>query len=581
VLNALKLQHQQGKKSDLLTYPGCAQITISLEGEGKNSLIELPRLGAPKRMLTPSYKRQSRPKITGKDFDLQKIFSDKGIYADSNNDKILDMVESFLIIPHDSAIKGVESLASRLVLHSAGASFPLLYLDQEIENEKALKAPILLGQDNILVEELIKKGKLKLPPLEKAWGIAAVVPEAFNKSNALALVGADAQGLEKLLVYLSQKFPYLSEFGEGELEIQDISDAFKDFFEGRAGSAEAYFQNRLEQILKQIGDKEFELFECELNLPQQNEKFKNHIQEHLAHSIKTEKLDAKSMDINTSKTIFDKEREFPWEVEEAFNAVEQKLSDLKNISDPLNISIGVSESPSEREKLKARIEDILTQNSIRKFTVDVYSSYKQGFFWLAEKILPSLQGTSISHLIIRVAKETENFNVPKRFYSEPYRWLQELYPIDDIISHEVNIPLKNITFEMKEKGGAVYEVRAFDAENNLLLEENFSPRTRVAPYLKVLPEWGDVKLTTGWVKITIEDKVLLDSSMKSDLEYFWDYYQSEIIPEVYAHILKITGDSPSFNKQPYFKKLQIEMWFSEPDFQLGLDEEIVSSLDRR
>ncbi|MCP2521150.1 hypothetical protein NLD30_11995, partial [SCandidatus Aminicenantes bacterium Aminicenantia_JdfR_composite] len=30
---------------------------------------------------------------------------------------------------------------------------------------------------------------------------------------------------------------------------------------------------------------------------------------------------------------------------------------------------------------------------------------------------------------------------------------------------------------------------------------------------------------------------------------------------------------------PYFKRLLIEAWFSEPDFKLGLDEEIISSLE--
>jgi hypothetical protein len=97
--------------------------------------------------------------------------------------------------------------------------------------------------------------------------------------------------------------------------------------------------------------------------------------------------------------------------------------------------------------------------------------------------------------------------------------------------------------------------------------------------LQALPEWGKVKLTTGWLTIEQDDKILLDTGMRSDLEKFWEFYQSEILKEVHDHILKNTGNQPTFEKQPYFKRLLIEMWFSEPDFQLGLDEEIVSSLE--
>ena len=43
--------------------------------------------------------------------------------------------------------------------------------------------------------------------------------------------------------------------------------------------------------------------------------------------------------------------------------------------------------------------------------------------------------------------------------------------------------------------------------------------------------------------------------------------------------MKKTGNEPKFSKQPYFKRTLIEMWFSEPDYKLGLDGEIASSLE--
>ncbi|GAH59216.1 unnamed protein product, partial [marine sediment metagenome] len=243
------------------------------------------------------------------------------------------------------------------------------------------------------------------------------------------------------------------------------------------------------------------------------------------------------------------------------------------------INLGLSESPKVREKIKMQIEKLLRQTNIAGFEVKVLSAYKQGFFWLLEEILPSLSGKNISRLTIRFAEEKENLSKLKRFYSEPYRWLQELYPVDEILSKEANLPLERIEFELKKEKDPVYEVLAFDEKGTVLLKKSFSPRIREAIFLKVLPEWGKVTITTGWLKIEKGRETVLDKSLKCDLERFWEYYQDEILPAVYSYVMKKTGNEPKFSKQPYFKRILIEMWFSEPDYKLGLDEEIVSSLE--
>lgn len=590
-LGTLQRQHLRGLRTDVLSYPGCSRITFELQtGQSRREIsrIFLRRLGYPKRILTPSYKRPVRAKISGKDFDLLSLFSSKGFYSDSNKDNILDSLDASIIIPHSSgkpgspSIKGTDLLASRLVLASAGASFPILLLDEEIESIKALKAPILIGRDNSLNIELIKTGKLKIsPPLEKGWGMVKVVTEAFNKSNALSIIGADREGLEKTLAYISQTFPYFDEYKEGNPKINDLPTALEEFFKGKEGSAEAYFLQMLEKTVEDIKDKDFESFSVKLYLPKKNQKFKEYVQKYLKDSLSTKKLEIQSYALRDSKTIFEKQKDFPWEGDEAIRLIQEKINTLKGTDQPLKISLGVSESPEVRNTLKKRIESLLVQNNIFAHDVEVLSSYKQGFFWLLEKVVPALnlKNKKIHRLTIGFAEEKDNFKQIKRFYTEPFRWLQELYPVDEIIAKKTDIPLDRIDFEMKEDTEPVYEVRAYDDKNNLQFEDNFSPQTREALFLKVLPEWGKVKLTTGWLRMKQGKKAVLDTSLKSDLERFWDFYQDEILAGVYSHILKKTGNEPSFKKQPYFKRLLIEMWFSEPDYRLGLDEEIISSLE--
>jgi hypothetical protein len=578
-LESLRLRHLKGQNTDILTYPGCGQITFTLNHKGDISEARLLRMGFPKRMLTPSHKTPSRVRISGKDFDLLELFSSKGFYSDSDNDRILDTIDTSLIIPHNSDILGTIPFASRLVLDTAGASFPLIYLDKEIEERKSLKAPVLIGQKNSLNEELIKKGKLKMPDLEESWGMVKIVPQAFNKSNALAIAAADKTGLEKTLSYLSRIFPYLDEHTAGHPRITDVPSDIEKFLKGEKGSAEAYFNQKLKEVAEDARGREFESFTVELYLPQKNSPFEEDTRRLFEEALHTDNLEIKSFELKGEKIIFEKEQEFPWEGDEGLKLIQECVGKTQGSELPVKIHLGVSESPEVRKRLKSQVQGLLKQNNIPEFEVKVSSAYKQGFFWLLEEILPSLKEKEVGRLVIRFKEERENLKELKRFYAEPSRWLQELYPVDDIISQEINLPLERIEFEMKKDQEAVYEVLAFDEKDNEWLRKTFSPRMREAPFLRVLPEWGTVKLTTGWLKIERGDEIFLDTSIKTDLERFWDYFQEEILPSVYSYVMKKTGNEPTFAKQPYFKRLLAEMWFSEPDYRLGTDEEIISSLE--
>jgi hypothetical protein len=578
-LESLRNQHRKGLRTDRLSYSGCAKITFDLRHGEEICEIALPRVGYPKRILTPSYKAPFKPRISKKDFDLLNLFSANGFFSDSDKDNILDNLDTSIIIPKDLTAQEVTELASRLVLSTAGASFPIVFLDKEIENKNALVTPILIGKDNSLNKELVKTGKLKIPWLDKGCGLVKVIPEAFNESNALAIIAADRTGLENTIGYISKTYPYFDEYRDGNPQLSDVPTALEGFFKGERGSAEAYFNWKLKEIINEIKDKSLESFKAEFYLPEKNEKFEAHMEKYLKSSLNAEKLKIETFKLRDSKIIFEKEKEFSWEGDEALRLVQEKIRSVRPSDAGLKISLGLSESPEVRENIKRRIENLLRQNNITNFEVEVLSAYKQGFFWLLEKVLPGLRGKNINRLNIKFAEVRENRSELKRFYTDPYRWLQELYPVDEFISKRVNIPLDRIEFEIKSDEEPVYEALAFDENNDLAFKASFSPRTRKASYLRVLPEWGEVVLTTGWLKMTQRDKVLVDTAIKSDLERFWDYYQDEILPSVYSWVMKKTANEPSFKKQPYFKRLLIEMHFSEPDYKLGVDEEIISSLE--
>ncbi len=579
-LARLEQEHTQGENTDILSYAGCARISFVLEWEDQAAQAGIQRMGYPKRMLTPGYRSPRKPRIPEKNFDLRDYLSLKGAYGDVDQDGVPDHIITRMVLDGQTTTPAIAHMATRLVLPTAGGSFPLVFLDHEIEEPKSLDSPLLIGKNNSLVKELIRTGKLTEPALNPGQGTIQVVTQAFNKSNALVVLGEDNSGLQETLDYFGRTFPYFTQFQDGAPGFHDIPDVITGLLEGKRGSAEAYFYRELEKAIRNLEDKQLESLSLKLYLPGTNPEFSTEIKKLLKKKIKSPDINVQSFSLTDENVIFFKEKDFTWEADAALALLRQKLEDLALSGDPVTVSLGLSESPEVRSRLQKQVEELLQSFSLESAQVEVLSAYKQGFFWLLENALPPLgQLQDLYRITIRFAREEDDLSQPKRFYSDPFRWLQELYPVDELIAQKSGIPLDKITFEAKTNSDPIYEILARNAQGEILYRSGFSPRTRQIPYLRALPEWGEVKAPTGWLTIQTGEKVLLDQNIPSDLERFWDYYQGEILEQVHEHILKKTGNRPSFEKQPYFKRLLIELWLSEPDFRLGLDEEIISSLE--
>ena len=576
-LDLLAKQRPKGMRTAVLAYPACALISFELKYGKKSLKVALPRPGSTRRLLTPAFKEEAPVDVSGREFDLLGLFTTKGLYADRDGDGILDGLEASIIIPAGLNGTGVAGLASKLVLPTAGASFPIVYLDSEIERPKGLAAPVLVGM-NLLTRELVRTGKLRLPNLENARGLVQVVPKAFNGSSALVLHAPDTPGLEKLLAYIAETFPYFDEYREGRPRLRDVPEDLSAFLKGEKGGAEAYFADRLKDLARELAGTDLDSVNIRLTLPRANPAFTDAVSNDIESLLGARSTSVTTRVLKDGTAVFEKEKEFDWEVDEAVTLLEGALNSLGDRK-PVRVSLGVSESPVVRAQVKGRIDKLLAERGIAGAEVEVASAYKQGFYWLTEKVAPSLKGKNVHRLTVRFQAEEDPWTVLKRSYAEPCRWLQELYPADEIVAGDLQIPSERIEFEIKPPPGPVYEVLAFDEKNGLISQQVFSPRTREIPFLNVLPEWGSVLATTGWLKVEAGTETALDVSLRTDLERFWDFYQEEVLRPLHAHVLRKTGHDPLFAKQPYFKRLLVELWASEPDYRLGVDEESVSSLE--
>jgi hypothetical protein len=578
LLSDLARARSRGLRTETLSYPGCALLDLHLHGGGGNLDVALPRPGYPKRMLTPGYKASARPEAKGKEFDLLSLLTTKAALSDTDQDGLADLVETSVIVPPDQAWASLSDLTTRLVMSSAGSSFPLVYLDKEVEEPKALPAPILVG-DNSLSRELQKTGRLKPGPLGPGLARAEVVPAAFHKSSALVLTGADNAGLEALLGYLGRTYPYLAAYGPGNPRLDDVVSEMEKLTAGEYGAAEAFFHLELERLATELKGQKLESLRAEVILPRDNPAWVKEEEGSIRKALGPAELEFRAATTRSGRTVFEKSHDFSWEADDALALLEKKLKDLGRTPEHLTVEAGLSESPAVRRRLETRYQEAAARLGIRKVDVSVRSAYKQGFFWLMEEVLPRLKDNPPARLVIHWAVEKDDFSRMKRFYSEPIRWLQELYPVDELLARELGIPLDRVEFESQSAEGPVYNVQAFDSEGTLTLERSFSPRLRELTYLRPLPEWGTVRVSTGWLKATADGAEIVDEPIQSDLERFWEFYQQEVLQPVYETILEKTGNAPAFSKQPFFKKLTVELWASEPDYRLGLDEERVSSLE--
>lgn len=577
-LDLLRSQRARGLRSEVLSYPACARISIDLGYGKRTTRVVLPRSGSSRRLLTPAFKEPPRGAAAERDFDLTGLFTAKGLYGDLDEDGVLDAVETSVVIPAGLAARNLGALAAKLMLPAAGGSFPLFVLDSEVEAPRGLTAPILVGL-NALTQELVRTGRVKFPPLENAWGVVKTVPRAFGKSAALLIHAPDAPGLEKTLDFMARSYPAFDDAEPGRPGFRDVVRDFERLLRGEMGAAEAWFGRQLEKTAAELKDRELERFSVRLALPRENPKFEEAARKDLASSLRSASLEVRSAPLRESKPVFRDEAEFTWEVDDALARLSETLAGMDPKPQGLKVRLGVSESPAVRQGVRKKIEDLLPAAGVQGAEVEVLSAYKPGFFWLAERILPALKGKPVVRLLVRVAAERETGRPLKRFYAEPSRWLQELYPIDEILAGGLAIPADRVEFELKDKPEPVYEVTAFDDQNGVLLQDSFSPRVREIPYLAALPEWGTTRVTTGWLRLEEGAQVLYDEPLETDLEKAWAFYQERVLKPLHKHVLAKTGQAPTFSKQPYFKRLLVEVWLSEPDYRLGLDEEHISSLE--
>jgi hypothetical protein len=101
----------------------------------------------------------------------------------------------------------------------------------------------------------------------------------------------------------------------------------------------------------------------------------------------------------------------------------------------------------------------------------------------------------------------------------------------------------------------------------------------VRPFFDLFPEYEQVRVTTGWVSVEANGETLVDQRIKTDPENFWDVLQADTYQRIIDYVMDIQDGEPSPGNAPYFDEFKVDLTLSEPNYRIGVDEEVISSAE--
>jgi hypothetical protein len=407
-----------------------------------------------------------------------------------------------------------------------------------------------------------------------------MVPTAFGDGTATVVAGSDPAGTAAAALYLGRRVPYIWDIARGAASFQDLTTEAARFFQARSPAGQAsQALDELDGIVRDLKEKQLDSIDARLLVDDADPGLNGFVTSALSKAFDGAKVSVSSQTTTDAVPVFEDQIDIPWEVDDFWTAVRTQVVPKVHQGSKVQLDAVLSESPQVRHSIETEVRAELAKAGATDAGVRVLSAYKQGFLWITEQMLPGLKGKNVKTVKINAALFHPDLSKKYKFHTEPTRWLHELFPIDEVIQHDLGIPKTSVELSLVDHPKATYEFEAVDAAGRVVAHAEFSPKVVEREYLEKFPGWARVEVATGWLRAVVDDQVASDQRIETDPEKFWDYYQEKALPKIYDYVMKVTDGRPTPDKQPFHRDLDIELWMSEPDFRIGIDEELVSSLE--
>jgi hypothetical protein len=541
--------------------------------------------------------------------DLATLYTMRGLFRGSARMPVPSSLDAQLYVPAGKAGIAMANLAARMGLETTGLTLPLATPDTYAKVKDIHTKSVIAG-DSDLAKEAERRAHEEdtaagaEPGPVAGEGELRVVDKAFSRQSAV-LVRGDEAGAAAALGLLSDSFPNIWEPGKQFASLEEIRYDLHRFFSLRSGAGQAsvalYRLSKWMDEIKQSGKGAHQVeakVYTDIADPGLKEFVRKEIQTQLG--IAEAKIEVGSLHAGTQccehnpslhyeepgytfhpgKATFAEDLTIPWEGTRLRSAVAEVAPKVKS-GDAVKLLARVSEGPEQRQKLQKQLMEMILKRGAdpKQSSVIVLCAYKPGVSWLMDEIAPQLKGKQAASIKIEF-KRNEDPTGMRIMYS-PARWAHELYPVDEMLAKELGIALDKIQLSEFDFSPQVptYRVHAYNAAGQEILSREFTVTTEDRPYNGVMPSYEQVQVDTGWVRMEAGSKVLLDQRIKTDIEEFWDHYQSETLPRVFRALMSQGHGELRPEFAPPFDTLRIDIHMSEPDYNLGIDKERISSLE--
>lgn len=490
---------------------------------------------------------------TRKKKGLERLFSKGEFLKDRDLDLLPDCLDFHIVLPDDcdlSTLAAACNLAFRFGMETTAFEGPIT-------------APE--GSDGNLL--IFKKGDTCGLKLEQSG------------NNLHVILSGSGKELLEFSTYLCEHFPLLKEGRTWTDELLCMADSFSlENLDGQltalkefslAGKeADTAFVSPEIDMFRETAEKEFPHIS-----------FKNH---------------------KEGKKVWEKTWDIPWEVDIFRERLAAVLNDKITSGDRITVLGAVSEDAAVRREMAETIRRELEDRGAKAGEIQILCAYKQGYSWIEDVVLPRLKALGRPKLIEIAFRPflpegasewldedgaTPSYNNvkendPDKWYDLPIRYLQELYPVEDLIAECLGVDRDIVHFSAYEGNEDItYRFRAFAGDGEELLSEDYLAAWSERPYMDDFPGMGKVHPSTGYLRVYRNGELLAEERIATDMERVWDIYQKEVLPSCRRFIEEKTGGQISGDMQPFFSRLKLELLASEPDERLSCREDLISSLD--
>ncbi|MBI2221940.1 MAG: hypothetical protein HYU53_12125 [Acidobacteria bacterium] len=553
------------RRADALNYHSLETLEVRLS---RGRTVRIDRFGPPYRSRFP--RNPWTPPVEA--WSLASIFTTSGILGDSRGDDLIaDETETALIVGEGAGrAVGAIDLAARIALESTGASLPLARVESEIADPSTVPNPIVVGPGKLAAV-------LPSVGLNAGEGSIRIVPRAFGSFPAVLVTGADAAGVNAAAFYFARSVPHLWKPRRGEVTFADIEDEFHAFLRVRSSAGQA--AAGVAAIEAAVGsiEEEVETIDAKVYLEEESPQVAAFLESLLKKRFQGARVAASAPSRYGPVTIFEDSPDLGWEVDELRRRFAAEVLPKIGSGSNVRLEVLLSEGPQIRREIEAELRQAVKQAGASDVSVRVICAYKQGFSWLADYVLPALKTKSVDSIAIRFPTARPP-DPSQPWYGLPIRWLQELFPIDEILARELKIGVDATRFQKVDDGPIVYRVEARDRAGRPVYSDEFSPRFVEREYFPQKPT-ARIHYTTAGLLARVNGQVVADFNVRTDPERFWDYYQTRALPRMMDYVREYTGGRLGPENQPFFRDLIFDITMSEPDFRLDVDEERISSLD--